>query len=350
MPSRKNVPLSKVENIEFGKKKFTKKPSSDVPLTDVEISNILKESIDLYNTAPVLATLTEPFSNKFKTNSVVATVDTIISEADEIASRKLNYASLFNENNLEYSLDELIEIGKNINLDLTEEDHLLISRITIISRDQWRFLRIGRITGTSFKNSVRTNLNKPALSTIKYICYSNPETMHIPAIEYGIRNEKIALAAVKKMMDTKHQFFNIENCGLIVSKKHTFIASSPDALCSCQCCGEGVIEIKCPWTLRDGSNIEMLTSKPSSYLEKKDTGLELNTTHTYYYQVQLQLYTTQRNFCFFSVWSPNDLVILKINRNDSFLIQNLVKAENFFYYVILPELLGKYFSNNSEQI
>ena len=49
-----------------------------------------------------------------------------------------------------------------------------------------------------------------------------------------------------------HSDFNCLNIGLVIDKEHPWIGASPDACFRCTCCGF-VVEIKCPYSLRDTS-------------------------------------------------------------------------------------------------
>ena len=75
----------------------------------------------------------------------------------------------------------------------------------------------------------------------------------------------------------------------------------------------------------------------------KDT-CGLCSNHGYYYQVQLQMKICQVNYCYFIVWSPNELVILKINYNNAFIENALAKGLTLFMNKVLPEIVGRWYS------
>lgn len=77
--------------------------------------------------------------------------------------------------------------------------------------------------------------------------------------------------------------------------------ATPDYLCSCDCCGEGCGEIKCPLSL-DNCHFDAYVLKASSCLvENSAWEFILLTTHEYYHQVQQQLFTTKLNYYYFVV-------------------------------------------------
>lgn len=146
---------------------------------------------------------------------------------------------------------------------------------------------------------IRTNLNNPSATVVKNICYPTQDTPYVPALVYGLKFEKTALQEIKTTLESTHINFEVNNCGVIVSSVYPFAASTPDALCCCECCGPRVIEIKCPYNLRNGQKVvDLKLSDP--YLKKlPDASWYLDKNHTYYYQVQLEIFTTNRDHCFF---------------------------------------------------
>ena len=83
------------------------------------------------------------------------------------------------------------------------------------------------------------------------------------------------------MMVKQHQDFKVVDAGLFVDHLDPFLGASPDEIAQCVCCGRGVVEVKCPFCFKDD-------------LPEDDNNSEgtwkLKTDHSYYYQVQLQLY------------------------------------------------------------
>lgn len=54
-------------------------------------------------------------------------------------------------------------------------------------------------------------------------------------------------------MQELHVNFEIRDSGLVINPKYPFLGASPDAVPSCHCCGDIVVEIKCPYCQRDKS-------------------------------------------------------------------------------------------------
>ena len=55
--------------------------------------------------------------------------------------------------------------------------------------------------------------------------------------------------------------FKVKECGMFVNQEYPWLHATPDFLCSCDCCGEGCGEIKCPYCLKDLDFQEYLTKQ-----------------------------------------------------------------------------------------
>ena len=68
------------------------------------------------------------------------------------------------------------------------------------------------------------------------------------------------------------------------------IRATPDGFVTCTCCGDGLVEIKCPFSVKD-SHSDILKSQKGSFLNTHG----LIASHKYYTQVQGQLLITEKN-------------------------------------------------------
>ena len=101
-------------------------------------------------------------------------------------------------------------------------------------------------------------------------------------------------------MKQKHINFKVKTCGTFINKEYPWLHATPDFLGSCDCCGKGCGEVKCPYCLKDADFNDYI-SKTNSCL-KSDNGVTfLHRDHVYYYQTQQQIYITGYKFCDFVV-------------------------------------------------
>ena len=73
-------------------------------------------------------------------------------------------------------------------------------------------------------------------------------------------------------MQATHKSFNIMNSGLVLHPMYPFMGASPDGLVSCSCCGNGVVEIKCPYTCKDKEIHEVASERSNFCLHENKNG------------------------------------------------------------------------------
>jgi putative phage-type endonuclease len=208
-----------------------------------------------------------------------------------------------------------------------------------LTRDQsqckeWHALRTGRITASNMKAVCSASIEKPAMSTLNSICgtsrYSNK------AIMWGCRHESSALLEYSAQYKKDHTNVKIDKCGLFINPKYPHLGASPDGLVSCDCCGEGVIEVKCPFCVKDKK-----ISESDDKIEFLNHG-KLKENHKYYYQVQTQMLITEKEFCDFVVWTQEDMTVQRIEPDQDSHDEIVTKSTNFFVQVVLPEIMGNF--------
>ncbi|ELT93593.1 hypothetical protein CAPTEDRAFT_211284 [Capitella teleta] len=70
------------------------------------------------------------------------------------------------------------------------------------------------------------------------------------AVKWGREKEKTARLQYEQQMQVLHQDFHLRQTGLLVKEDEPFLAASPDGVFECECCGQGTLEIKCPYKYR----------------------------------------------------------------------------------------------------
>ena len=137
----------------------------------------------------------------------------------------------------------------------------LIERMTRGQADNndWHLYRHGRITGST-AHAVLTRGRKLAASDGAGPSTTAPSNLAnrilgrevvsalIPALKYGREMEGEARAAYAKSQRAHHKKLTVIEGGLFISETQIFLGASPDGVVSCECCREGVLEIKCPFS------------------------------------------------------------------------------------------------------
>ncbi len=241
--------------------------------------------------------------------------------------------------------DLLIQCEESYNnITITQEEAKNVEEKT---RDQvrskiWFQQRSGRITASKFKAAAHTDVTQPSQSLIKAICYPDNHQFRSQATAWGCEHEETGRKAYMAQMAKEHPGFCVCKSGLVVHPSYPHMGASPDGLIRCECCGPGVLEVKCPFLCKDKSFMEAIGE--SFFLEQTNGKFILKEKHAYYYQVQAQIKFCCVNFCDFVVWRENELVIQRIYPDEEFMSIALEKATLFFKLGVLPELLGKWYS------
>ena len=86
-----------------------------------------------------------------------------------------------------------------------------------------------------------------------------------------------------------HQDFCCIKAGLIINLVYPHQGLHQMSFVNCSCCGGGLVETKCPYSVKD-DHPDILREKPKSFLNSH--GLVMS--HKYYTQVQGQLLVSQK--------------------------------------------------------
>lgn len=253
-------------------------------------------------------------------------------------------SELFHPDMLEASFSEILKHCKDINVTISKEEAESVEKAT---RQQtecklWNRFRSGRITASRMHTACHSSPAAPSESLIRAVC--NPESTKFTsaATAWGCTHEKVARETYTEALQTLHDNFVVEAVGLTLNPDFPLFGASPDGAVSCDCCGEGVVEIKCPYCVRS-SNLDAY-SGTSSCLEDTGEGKTLKKKHPYFYQVQAQIHLCGKEYADFVVWTEKEVHIERIEPDTELWEEMKEKAENFHAMAIMPELVGRFFS------
>ncbi len=138
-----------------------------------------------------------------------------------------------------------------------------------------------------------------------------------------------------------HTDMSVSDVGLTIHPDFPHYGASPDG----DCCGGGVIEVKCPFACRERSFLKASEDSPTFCLVSYGDGkFKLKRKHAYFYQFQLQMKICKVEYGDFVIWRENELIVLRIEKDETFLEEAMDKADNFFKYGILPQLLANWYT------
>ena len=136
-------------------------------------------------------------------------------------------------------------------LNVTQEQCDAIELTTRRQResDTWYNQCQGRLTASSF-HSVLNMESKTDPTTFLQRVLMKEDLSHIPAINWGIKNQETARQEYTREMSQRHDDFKCTTAGLVVNPQYPHLGATPDGFVSCTCCGDGLVEIKCPFPSR----------------------------------------------------------------------------------------------------
>ncbi|KAH9382098.1 hypothetical protein HPB48_022030 [Haemaphysalis longicornis] len=186
----------------------------------------------------------------------------------------------------------------------------------------WFAYRAGRITASTLYDVCHTSVSAPSLSLVKRICAPHGISVSAPPL------------SSKKLGS--------------VSKENVFLAATPDMLVECDCCGAGMVEVKCPWNARERCKLTDLLADQNSCVTANEGSLELKVTHRYFSQVQTQMYVCEVKYADFVLWNEREINIQRIEQDCNFILPLVDTARTFFQNVLLPELVARRLTENPQ--
>ncbi|XP_014679849.1 PREDICTED: uncharacterized protein LOC106819776 [Priapulus caudatus] len=312
-----------------------KLPAVNEP-TAAELSELFS-ALDASVRKPVLLALVPGFASKFKPKALNKKYPKVLSEL------YIENCGLVDNNTLTGQCDEVF---RELSVRPEECENCENDTRGQSTSKQWFSFRAGRITASMVKAVCRTPLQNPSKSLIKNICYPGSKKFYSLQTQWGCDHESDAKKQYIETARTNHKNFVWRDSGLVIHPSYPYMGATPDGIGACDCCGEFVIEIKCPYCERNSAKI----STAIDCLETHDGTLRLKRSHSYYYQVQCQLLMCNKKFCDFVVWTTRDFFCERIVIDSKFCHEMVEKSKNFFKSAVLPELVGKYFSNPLDSV
>jgi len=121
---------------------------------------------------------------------------------------------------------------------------------------------------------------------------------------------------------------------------YPYLGSSPDRIVD----ENIVLEIKCPYSASD----KLIDENTVSYLTKNvDNKLILKRDHEYHHQIQGQMMCSNRKHCDFVVFTQKDFKVIRIDRDEPFINDMMVKLQTFYNEFYQEALLEHYLFKDS---
>ena len=140
---------------------------------------------------------------------------------------------------------------------------------------------------------------------------------------------------------------HVQDSGLQINPSFPHLGASPDGIVQCECCGNGVLEIKCPYNAREHSISDAVLEGIIDFLDITPHGIVLKQSHQYYYQIQAQIAICEASYADLVVWTTQDCLVTRIIPSHNFFIEVVQKVNEMYCSSVLPELLGKWWSKQN---
>lgn len=157
------------------------------------------------------------------------------------------------------------------------------------------------------------------------------------ATQYGIDMEQSTRDHyVMYQRQNGHPSLEVQSTGLVISQDNPWIAASPDDRVQdpSSTSLSGLAEYKTPYSVRAMTILEACSQPKSQFcLEKYDSDgtvkCRLKKRHSYYFQVQCQMYCDNKPWCDFVVCTESDIHIERIDRDPQWWDEQLPKLKHF---------------------
>ena len=98
-----------------------------------------------------------------------------------------------------------------------------------------------------------------------------------------------------------------------------WLAATPDQIVS----DTAILEVKCLYVAKD----KCINPATIPYLKDIDNTLQMDRNHAYFYQIQGQLLCSNRELCYFCVYTLQDMKVLKIRRDRKFIAEMIPQLQ-----------------------
>ena len=243
----------------------------------------------------------------------------------------------------EESLQELKSSFFRTRVAVTTEEAKRIEEQTRdqIDNEEWGYERRKRITasvaGGIAKMKEKTRKSKKVESLLYSTFRGNQST------RYGTLMERTTIEQyVSYQRQHDHPGLRVDSCGLFISELNNWLAATPDGIVhdpSDTVNPSGLLEIKNPFSSKD-MDFDEACSKASFCLEldKHTNTKRLKRRHDYYFQIQCQLYCSDKPWCDFVVRTNKDIHVERVQRDRNWWGVQLAKLRKFYFQALLPEL------------
>lgn len=235
---------------------------------------------------------------------------------------------------------EEFEVSKKIFIESLKKTPMELEEIEKRTREQynsieWLDTRKKILTASNFGTICKRRATTSCQCLVKSLV--SPKNFISSPTEWGKSNEA---NAIRQLSDTLK--IEIINCGLFISAQYPYLGATPDGLIG----EKGLVEIKCPFSARNMVPDDGIREKKITIWKEEEGEFILDKNHKWFYQIQGQLFVTQRKYCIFCVWTTRGLKHETVIFDEEFWKKIFPKLTKFYFDCLLPELVDSRLARN----
>lgn len=246
---------------------------------------------------------------------------------------------VYQRSNFVYSGDA--DFYKN-NVVLNEQQIVSVCCDTINQSNSknWFRQRRLRLSASSNIHNIKVRKTKTIEKLLNDMLHS--DKIETVATKYGIEKEKEASSLYGQKYGVQ-----VVDVGVIVKKRQSWLCASCDGVVLKNSLITNLLEIKSPESCKSKVIVDEINKSCNvSYLKFENGVVTLNKNDKIYTQIQVQLYVTGLQECDLFIFTPyvdvatkkNCSVCIKIQRDDDFIKNCILKAEEFYFKHYLPRV------------
>lgn len=268
----------------------------------------------------------------------------------------VNLTKLYDVRNCDLEQNQLVKTCENTfqGLTVTAEQAKNLEKATKSQSKSglWHEYRAGRLTTSLFYDIIHTNIDSPSVSLLKKVM--NYETsFSCAATTWGLANEENALREYFNQVSHTHSNFSLSNSGFVINTAYPHLGSTPDGIVKCDCCGEGTVEVKCPYRFKDvhPCDIDIKSFFLQKHMEAHSVCKNaLRKEHKYFYQIQGQMGICAYKYCDFICFTNAGIHVERVLFDQEFFNELESKLTRFFKKCIMPEVLTQSLKHGSSKL
>ena len=205
---------------------------------------------------------------------------------------------------------------------------------------EWYKHRFGRVTASkSYRVGCNHKADTSPTKIIKEVLHYNKDYQS-QAMKDGLENEQLVIDKYTDLMHQQgHTSVHVAKCGFFVEKEKGILGASPDGLVTypSKRSPYGIIKAK-NVIVKDSETLKDALIR-KSICKMSDTGLKVNKSHIYFYQVQQQLFVVSRLWGVLAILGSNgEFFHEEIAFQPEWWKEKLMNIEQFYDKYIIYEL------------